>query len=285
LTITANSPTTNKVVVIDDGRGDLTVTLNGATQSFSGVSDVTITVLGKTDQVSWEQEGTLKERILNVQVNLKGTSSNLFDFRGANVAALSTEQVFATGTGKGNDTISMDTLGLGTGATAALQASGSNGKNLIDLTQQGGVGAGAQLNLTAFTGGLNLPGSDIDLEVDSDVGQGAEVSVIAQAGSGSVRIQEDFQGQNDGTVTMQNFGGRGNTTSFSNVADLPGSTGTLKDFQGFGVGRGTDKWELEVSVASSPSDLFKVGGNLGAQNTATVTPDVQVSNCQVVNVI
>jgi hypothetical protein len=290
LAITANSPTSNKVVVLDDGRGDLTVTWNGGpSHFFSGVKDVTITVLGKADQVIWAQQGTLKES-LNVQVNLKGTVSNFFEFGGADLAAGTTEQVTATGTGRGSDVMEMDTRGLGAGAEARLIAQGGIGVDVIDLHQGGGVGAGAVLALEGFTQG-NSP--QVNISVNSDVAKGANVfmnaveSGFASASSTSPgAISESYFGKNDGTVLMESVGGLGNVNIFSDVDVAAGSTGTTQDFESDFLSRGTDNFKLTATDGSSSThDVFQVQGSKTAHNTATVTANVTVLNCQVVSVI
>jgi hypothetical protein len=285
LTLSGTVNQAHSYEVMDDGKGDVTVTADGFTRNFTNISAVSINGGNKSTAVLYMLTGPVTQHV-NVSANFRG-GSNRF-------TAVVESDILA-----GGDVSFMVSSGGGAGpATGAVV---TPGRDLMDVSVFGGVDVGGSLavnfnpkNVAAsesvsLLGGGTIAGTvRLDLEgvrgnesqsilIRGNIGPTGLLTATERCHQGSNTESISFSGQDRGTLLLQAFGGSGNDT-ISVEADLAaGSNGAVIASALGGPGNDT----LNLAVRTQPGDNPFVSTDLDGgpgKNTAMETPNVTVFN-------
>jgi hypothetical protein len=293
------------VIILDDGRGDITVTADGVTQNFTGIHSITVNGGNKKDNVAYTLTGDLRGNE-SLSVNLKQGSDTFTGIIAGNILGQAAKGGFSVSGslamqvdgGPGRDTITLTgtsdvqengtlTFGARSGPGTAPGAAGP-GKDAINVNFFTGTIAGlVDLDLGAGQGGLDAPVTAVTI-LDNVATTGMlRANLLGSTGSlGRINDNFTYSGQLKGTLDVTENGSAGNDSLNINVNLAAGSIPIVQAAEnGFG---GNDK--LALNVTNKPlspgagqlrlSIQGKLDGGAGF-DTATTNlspPDVMIVN-------
>jgi hypothetical protein len=291
LSISAFNLRANTVLVEDNGLGDIGVRWNGGTEHFfRGVNDVTINVKGLTDNVTYNVTRPLTP-LLHFATGIPGTElinvnlngfNEAFKFSGAGMQDNAGLALNVQATSTGSHSIAMTESTLGAHAELVMSAHGLGSQNFIEEEVNANVGAGTLVSFSAVGSGSGLGSVDLVTAVLGDLGANAHVAMGADAGLTATKIANQYEGQvgQGASVSMDSQGSPGNDTIGNFLQLNSGSQGNVTATEeGFG---GDDTLTLQTIGSTTGTKNLSVDGGTG-NNTANVSPGVQVTNCQVIN--
>jgi hypothetical protein len=267
LTLTGNS-SSSTMVVRDDGHGDVRVTLDGRTRSFSRVQNIVINSRGGDDTIDYSLTGKLTE---SEQLTLHlGAGSDQVDLNYSKGVAAKSLNVNIDD-GGGNQSVTAR-FGRITGTDLRLSAHLGDGMNHFTALLNGGLAGKANVDLNVRGGGLV---DGVYIQADGPIGAAARLSVETAVGGTLDTVHVGYAGKLAGALSINEQAGRGWDWMDSAVNVAPGSTGSLVDHMQGGSGTGL----VSMSIRDRGSHLKRldaVAHHGSGRNTVSVTGNVRV---------
>jgi hypothetical protein len=289
-------PNQNHQITIMDQNGSVTVTADGKTAQFSGVSSIDYESGTQRDNVNLIVMGDASNTITGntiITVNLKQDNDT---FNGSILGNIGKADGSVTGSlavgvqgGSGSDTISMRSLGttnVNVGSKLGLFSFTGTGTNTKDIVQMQGNVLGEE-DIVVNNPGTSPRDKDlVNLSVNGNVGATGSLTmdINAQAvGNGTLNGTVSYTGQLKGQLNALIAGGKGNNTLNTNLFFTAGSSGIWSANEKGGAGNDTLIAEAHKQVATDPVVVVNsVADGGGGFNKATLTPNFMALNDQVV---
>jgi hypothetical protein len=268
LTLTGVGKAAHTYQIIDDGKGDVSVTGDGVQSSFTNISSITINGAKGADSVTYLLTGPLQQA-QSITANL-GKGANSF-------VGLVQQGVKAGGSlslnlaGKGTETYALNVLGgveAGGSVNAVLNPAGATKATETVNFLNGKIAGTVTLDLEGTTG---ADAENVMINGDIDTSGFVMVQERGKPGNDTENIL--YTGQDKGTLLTQADGGPGNDTINTQITLNTGSSGVV--IAGEQGGPGNDKLTLAVrkQTGDNPTVQATVNGGPG-MDTAMVTPGV-----------
>jgi hypothetical protein len=288
----------NHQVSIVDRNGSVTVTADGKTTFFSGITSLDYASGNQRDNVNVVIMGDASNTITGVnlvQVQMKqGTdtfnASVLGNVGKADGSVTGLVAVEADG-GTGSDTVSMRSLGtnnVNAGSKLAFLGFTGTGAHTQDVVQMNG-------NVEGFEDiEVDNPGTSprdknlVNISVNGVVGATGSLTMDVNGptglpGNGTLNGTVSYTGRLKGQLDALIASGTGNSTLNTNLFFTAGSSGTWTANEKGGAGNDTLVAEAHKQVATDPVKVVNsVADGGGGFNTVTLTPNFMAQNDQVV---
>jgi hypothetical protein len=274
-TLTVNgSAGKDAIAVTDDGTnnaGAVSLTCNGSTLFTSGptagvnqVHTININTLGGNhDSVDYALTGDMvaNNRSLNVRF----------------------------GQGKG-DRFQADVNGNLVNSFLLLQVTGGNGGDVIGANVNGSLNGASFLGLL-LKGGAGKDKINVEATNSVNIGPLAQLTVSIDAGAGDDQVGVNYEGQMQGALFLDAFGGAGNdkvsaTLTFDGVSNGlvfgPTSANSGKAAAQVRGGGGNDKLKFEVDTSGTlkPASATEIDGGAGIDSCQAIGFITGVFNCE-----
>lgn len=272
LTLTGAVKQAHSIQIMDDGKGDVSVTADGMSSSFTGISSVSIKGGNKADSVFYMLTGPVAQGV-NVTADLRGGTNSFVALVPQDIkAGGSASFAVKNSSGGGKDSVAVNVLGgVESGGSLAVVVNPSNGS-----------GASESVNLL---GGKKIAGFVmIDLEgtskndtesvmIGDDIDTTGLVMVFERGKPGNDTETISYSGQDKGTLLTQADGGPDKDTISTQIMLSTGSSGAVIAGEAGGPGNDTLTLAVRKQAGDNPSVTGKVDGGNGT-DTAMVTPGV-----------
>ena len=273
LSLVATTKQAHSIQIMDDGKGDVSVTADGMSSSFTGISSVSIKGGNKADSVFYMLTGPVTQGV-SVTADLKGGTNSFVALVPQDIkAGGSVGFTVKNSSGTGKDSVAVNVLG----------AVESGGSLAVIVNPSNGSGASESVNLL---GGKKIAGFVmIDLEgtnkndtesvmIGDDIDTTGLVMVIERGKPGNDTETISYSGQDKGTLLTQADGGPDKDTISTQILLSTGSSGAV--IAGEAGGPGNDQLTLAVrkQTGDNPSVTASVDGGTGTADKAMVTPGV-----------
>lgn len=264
--------------IIDDGKGDVTVTADGVTRNFTNISSIDIEGRNKADSVFYMLTGPVTQPI-NVSANLRGSNNSFVALVQKDIQTGGSVNFMLNNTSvQGKDTVAVNVLG-------GVNVGGSLG---VSVNPSSGGGATESVNLLgnktiAGTVMIDLEGTsknDIEsVNIADDIDITGFVMVMERGKPGNDTETISFSGQDKGTLLTQADAGPGNDRISTQINLNTGSTGAVIA----GEAGGPDNDTLTLAVRKQTGDNPSISGNVDGgpgMDTAMVTTGVTTTNVE-----
>jgi hypothetical protein len=279
LTLTGMGKGAHTYQIVDDGKGDVSVTGDGVMSSFTNISSITINGTKGADSVTYLLTGPLQQA-QSITANL-GKGSNSF-------VGLVQQGVKAGGSlglnlaGKGTESYALNVLGgveAGGSVSAVLNPAGATKATETVNFLNGKIAGTVMLDLEGTSG------ADVEnVMMNGDIDVSGFVMVMERGKPGNDTENILYTGQDKGTLLTQADGGPDKDTISTQINLNTGSTGVV--LAGEAGGPGNDKLTLAVrkQPGDNPTVQAQVIGGTGT-DTAMVTPGVTTTAVETVVMI
>ena len=278
LTLTGMNNQAHNIQIMDDGKGDVSVTADGVSSSFTGISSISIKGGNKADTVFYQLTGPVTQGV-NVSADLRGGNNAFIALVQKDIqAGGSVNFMVQNSSGTGRDAVAVNVLG-------GVASGGSLG---VLVNPSNGGGASESVNLVgnktiAGTVMIDLEGtSKNDLEsvnISDNIDTTGFVLVTERGKPGNDTETINFSGQDKGTLVLQADGGPGADTINIQANLATGSSGAVIASEMGGPGNDHLTLALRKQTGDNPSLSGNVDGGPG-NDTAMVTPGVTTTNVE-----
>ena len=267
--VVSGSASDSTIIVRDDGRGDVTVTLNGKTKSYTGVQTIDIESKTADDHINYALTNTLKQsETLNLDLG-KGNDEVRLDFtKGVSAPKLNVN--INGGGGRGDNEVAA-VFGNIDNTDLNLNAQLGGGWDHFLAQFKGDLQGHADVNVNV-NGGRLVDG--VSVQMRGAIGKDASLTVHANDGSGDEILHVDYAGKLLGHLNLQEKAGAGWDWVESNVDLAAGSTGWLTAHEVGGAG--SDLMILMVRNGGSLKGLNAVISGVNGNSAVDHTPNVKL---------
>ena len=271
LALTGDS-TNGTMIVRDDGRGDVQVTLDGHRSSYSGVQQILINSKTGDDTINYALTGKLTEsEQLTLNLGSAGDLARLDYSKGVSAPGLKVNI-----NGDGGDQNVTALFGPVTNTNLQVDANLGDGFDHFTALFNGDVTGRADVNVRV-NGGRGIEG--VVVQDHGAIAATAQVNVGLNLGSNNNTSHVDYTGKLSGKLAINVQGGPQWDWLESTINLTPGSTGSLYDHELGGAGS-----DLLILMIHDPGSHLKsldalINGQAGF-NTAVHTPNVRVLNAR-----
>jgi hypothetical protein len=296
--ILTGDPNQNHQVSIMDRNGSVTVTADGKTANFSGITSIDYESGNQRDNVNLVIMGDAANTITGVTVVQVRMKQGNDTFNGALLGNIGKADGSVTGFvaveaqgGTGSDTVSMRSLGtnnVNAGSKLSFFGLTGTGAHTQDIVQMNGNILGVE-DIEVDNPGTSPRDKDlVNLSVNGNVGATGSLTMDINAptstpGNGTLNGTISYTGQLKGQLDALIAGGKGNNTLNTNLFFTAGSNGTWSANEKGGAGNDTLIAEAHKQVATDPVKVVNsVADGGGGFNKATLTPNFMAQNDQVV---
>ena len=267
LTLTGDS-SNSTMIVRDDGHGDVKVTLNGHTSSFSGVQQLLINSKAGNDDINYALTGKLtSSEQLSLHLGAGDDRVRLDYSKG--VAAPSLHINIDGGGGDQNVTA---LFGAVTNTDLQVNANLGDGFDHFTALFNGDLTGRANVDVDV-NGGRGIEG--VTIQTHGAIAATAQMSVDVNLGTHNNTAHVDYSGKLSGRLAINMQGGPQWDWLESTINLTPGSTGSL--FVHELGGGGADLLMLIINDKGSHlKSLNALIDGQGGRNTAVATPNIGI---------